>query len=137
MNTYDPRCLVPYLAELGVTYHYPYVHVYVRTCICTYRHMRVYRYDPRCLVPYLAELGVTYHYLSKPIIEMAKTHMDRKRPSLCSFCSRIKRGLLYSCMREVACVCVRVCVCIYIYTHIDVTYFHMYTYICHVYCIYI
>jgi tRNA(Ile)-lysidine synthase TilS/MesJ len=23
-----------------------------------------------------------------------------KRPSLCSFCSRMKRGMLYSCMRE-------------------------------------
>jgi tRNA 2-thiocytidine biosynthesis protein TtcA len=57
-------------------------------------------YDPGPLVPYLEELGVRYHVLSKPIIEMAKTCMDPKRPSLCSFCSRMKRGLLYSCMRE-------------------------------------
>ena len=57
-------------------------------------------YDPWPLVPYLEQLGVRYHMLSKPIIDMAKTCMDPKRPSLCSFCSRMKRGMLYSCMRE-------------------------------------
>ena len=51
-------------------------------------------------MPYLEQLGVRYHMLSKPIIDMAKTCMDPKRPSLCSFCSRMKRGMLYSCMRE-------------------------------------
>ena len=57
-------------------------------------------YDPSALVSYMEHLGVRYHLLSKPIIEMAKTCMDAKRPSLCSFCSRMKRGMLYSCMRE-------------------------------------
>lgn len=57
-------------------------------------------YDPWPLVPYMQALGVRYHMLSKPIIEMAKTCMDAKRPSLCAFCSRMKRGMLYSCMRE-------------------------------------
>ena len=57
-------------------------------------------YDPSPLIPYLASLGVTYHVLSKPIITMAKEKMDPKRPSICSFCSRMKRGMLYSCMRE-------------------------------------
>lgn len=57
-------------------------------------------FNPAPLVPYLKALGVEYHMLSKPIIEMAKAHMDPKRPSLCAFCSRMKRGLLYSCMRE-------------------------------------
>jgi hypothetical protein len=57
-------------------------------------------YDPSPLAAYMAQLGVRYHMLRKPIIEMAKASMDPKRPSLCSFCSRIKRGLLYSCMRE-------------------------------------
>jgi len=57
-------------------------------------------FNPHPLVPYLEALGVKYHMLSKPIIEMAKVHMDPKRPSLCAFCSRMKRGLLYSCMRE-------------------------------------
>jgi len=45
-------------------------------------------------------MGVKYHVLAKPIIEMAKTCIDPKRPSICAFCSRMKRGLLYSCMRE-------------------------------------
>jgi len=57
-------------------------------------------FNPWPLVPYLEALGVKYHMLSKPIIEMAKTHMDPKRPSLCAFCSRMKRGMLYSCMRD-------------------------------------
>merc|ERR1712060_326274 len=45
-------------------------------------------------------LGVDYHFLSKPLIEMAKCHLDPKKPSLCSFCARMKRGMLYSCMKE-------------------------------------
>jgi hypothetical protein len=57
-------------------------------------------YDPSALVCYTSHLGVRYHMLSKPIIEMAKTCMDVKRPSLYSFCSRMKHGMLYSCMRE-------------------------------------
>lgn len=57
-------------------------------------------YNPWPLVPYMEALGVEYHMLSKPIIEMAKTHIDPKRPSICAFCSRMKRGLLYTCMRE-------------------------------------
>ena len=28
-------------------------------------------------------LGVTYHFLSKPLIEMAKCHLDPKKPSIC------------------------------------------------------
>jgi len=27
-------------------------------------------------------------------------HLDPKKPSICSFCARMKRGMLYSCMRE-------------------------------------
>ena len=68
----------------------------------------------------MQQLGVQYHFLSKPIIEMAKTSMDPKRPSLCSFCSRMKRGLLYSWCVSVwvpgcvgVCVCV-LCVCVYV-----------------------
>lgn len=57
-------------------------------------------YNPAPLVPYLAAMGVEYHMLSKPIIELAKTCIDPKRPSICAFCSRMKRGMLYSCMRE-------------------------------------
>lgn len=57
-------------------------------------------FNPHPLTAYLKAMGVQYHMLSKPIIEMAKVHLDPKRPSLCAFCSRMKRGMLYSCMRE-------------------------------------
>ena len=45
----------------------------------------------------MQSLGVTYHYLSEPIVELAKSKMQGD--SLCAFCSRMKRGLLYSCCR--------------------------------------
>lgn len=54
-------------------------------------------YDPSPLIPYLQSLGVTYHYLSEPIVELAKSKLQGD--SLCAFCSRFKRGLLYSCCR--------------------------------------
>ena len=56
-------------------------------------------FDPSYLKTYLAELGVPYFYESHPIAEDAKTRM--KNDSFCSFCSRIKRGMMYStCRRE-------------------------------------
>lgn len=57
-------------------------------------------FAPEPLIDYLKALGVTYHFLSKPLIEMAKCHLDPKKPSICSFCARMKRGMLYTCMRE-------------------------------------
>merc|ERR1719468_694020 len=57
-------------------------------------------YNPAPLREYLEALGVEYHVLQKPLIEMAKTCIDPKKPSICAFCSRMKRGMLYSCMRE-------------------------------------
>ncbi|KAF4679064.1 hypothetical protein FOZ60_015578 [Perkinsus olseni] len=57
-------------------------------------------YSPEPLKRYMEALGVEYHFLSKPLIEMAKNSLDPKKPSLCSFCARMKRGMLYSCMRE-------------------------------------
>ncbi|KAF4652618.1 hypothetical protein FOL47_010996, partial [Perkinsus chesapeaki] len=57
-------------------------------------------YNPEPLKRYMEALGVEYHFLSKPLIEMAKNSLDPKKPSLCSFCARMKRGMLYSCMRE-------------------------------------
>jgi len=57
-------------------------------------------YSPDPLIEYMAALGVPYHFLSKPLIELAKCHLDPKKPSICSFCARMKRGMLYSCMRE-------------------------------------
>jgi hypothetical protein len=56
-------------------------------------------FDPSPLIPYVQSLGVVYHYLSHPIVEMAKSKLQGD--SLCAFCSRFKRGLLYSCCRSV------------------------------------
>jgi hypothetical protein len=55
-------------------------------------------FDPSPMIPYLQSLGVTYHYLSEPIVALAKTKLQGD--SLCAFCSRFKRGLLYSCCRR-------------------------------------
>lgn len=57
-------------------------------------------FSPQPLIEYMKALGVEYHFLSKPLIEMAKCHLDPKKPSICSFCARMKRGMLYTCMRE-------------------------------------
>jgi tRNA 2-thiocytidine biosynthesis protein TtcA len=55
-------------------------------------------FDPSPLIGYCEAMGVTYHYLSEPIVELAKTKMQGD--SLCAFCSRFKRGLLYNCCRD-------------------------------------
>jgi len=55
-------------------------------------------FDPSPMIPYLESLGVEYHYRREPIMDMAKEHMGK--PSYCSFCSRIKRGIMYSTARE-------------------------------------
>lgn len=55
-------------------------------------------FDPSPLIIYCKELGVTYHYLSDGIVDRAKISL--RGDSLCSFCSRAKRGLLYACCRE-------------------------------------
>lgn len=55
-------------------------------------------FDPSSLKPYLASLGVDYFYMKEPILEMADNHMQGD--SYCSFCSRIKRGVMYSTARK-------------------------------------
>jgi tRNA 2-thiocytidine biosynthesis protein TtcA len=55
-------------------------------------------FDPSTMIPYLKELGVEYHYIREPIMDMAKQHMGK--PSYCAFCSRIKRGIMYSTARK-------------------------------------
>jgi selenocysteine lyase/cysteine desulfurase/tRNA(Ile)-lysidine synthase TilS/MesJ len=60
---------------------------------------QVPEYQPHALVDYMASLGVKYHFLSQPIVEIAKSAMTGKQ-SICAFCSRMKRGMLYRCMRE-------------------------------------
>ncbi len=55
-------------------------------------------FDPSPMIPYLNALGVEYHYRREPIMDMAKEHMGKN--SYCAFCSRIKRGVMYSTARE-------------------------------------
>ena len=57
-------------------------------------------YDPSPLSEYLETLGVEYHILQQPIVQAAKTHMTGNKESICSFCARMKRGILYSHMRQ-------------------------------------
>ncbi|GMI13398.1 hypothetical protein TrVE_jg3024 [Triparma verrucosa] len=59
-------------------------------------------FDPSSLIPYVESLGVKYHYVKEAIIEKAQTAgKDGKVvTSLCSFCARMKRGLLYTTARE-------------------------------------
>ena len=55
-------------------------------------------YDPTPLKPYVESLGLTHYLESQPVMEQAKGHMDGD--SFCSFCSRMRRGILYRLMRE-------------------------------------
>jgi hypothetical protein len=58
------------------------------------------QYDPSPLKKYFAALGVPYFYESHPILATAKTAMEGKKASICSYCARMKRGILYTCMRR-------------------------------------
>jgi tRNA(Ile)-lysidine synthase TilS/MesJ len=56
-------------------------------------------FDPHSLTRYYEEIGVRWYYAEQPIMEQAKEHMDGD--SFCSYCSRMKRGIMYStCRRE-------------------------------------
>jgi selenocysteine lyase/cysteine desulfurase/tRNA(Ile)-lysidine synthase TilS/MesJ len=55
-------------------------------------------FDPSPLKAYMKSLGIPYFYLSTPIMERAKTEMEGT--SICAYCSRMKRGTLYTCCRH-------------------------------------
>lgn len=55
-------------------------------------------YDPRPLIPYLASLGVPYFFEQQDILQQAADIGDLN--SICSFCSRMKRGRIYACARR-------------------------------------
>ncbi len=55
-------------------------------------------FDPSPLKAYVADLGIPYYYRSQPIAKLAEEHMQRD--SFCAFCSRMRRGILYSTARE-------------------------------------
>ena len=63
-------------------------------------------YNPRPLQHYFAQLGVTHFYESQPIVATARQCMLGKargkgvKVSICAFCARMKRGMLYSCLRR-------------------------------------
>lgn len=55
-------------------------------------------YDPKPLIPYLASLGVHYLYEEQSILDQA-ANLENGCSSVCSFCSRMKRGRLYAAAR--------------------------------------
>ncbi len=56
-------------------------------------------FDPGPLRNYYDSLGLPWFYEQQPIMEQAKEHMDGD--SFCAYCSRMKRGIIYStCRRE-------------------------------------
>ncbi len=55
-------------------------------------------FDPSRLKNYLAELNIPYFYESHDMTKQAEEQM--KKDSFCSFCSRMKRGIMYSTARR-------------------------------------
>jgi tRNA 2-thiocytidine biosynthesis protein TtcA len=58
-------------------------------------------FDPSPLKDYVPALGIPYYFRPEPIVEWAKDHMQGD--SFCAFCSRMRRGTLYSTAREHGC----------------------------------
>ena len=58
-------------------------------------------FDPRPLKGYMEGLGVPYFYLQEPIMDRAKGG-ELQGTSICAYCARMKRGLLYACCRNPA-----------------------------------
>ncbi len=55
-------------------------------------------FDPASLIPFYQEMGIHYHLQQQPIMAQAKESMDGD--SFCSYCSRMKRGIMYTTCRE-------------------------------------
>ncbi|CAA6819162.1 MAG: tRNA(Cytosine32)-2-thiocytidine synthetase [uncultured Thiotrichaceae bacterium] len=55
-------------------------------------------FDPSPLIPYVESLGLPYYFQQEAIVEMAQKHMDND--SYCAFCSRMKRGIMYTTARD-------------------------------------
>jgi len=57
-------------------------------------------FDPSPLKGYLAQLGVPYFYRAQPIAKEAERHAEENGFSFCAYCSRMKRGILYTTLRD-------------------------------------
>lgn len=57
-------------------------------------------FDPKPLMEYCEKIGVKYHYESQAVIDRARVHMTSGHISICSWCSRMKRGILYNTCRK-------------------------------------
>lgn len=55
-------------------------------------------FNPEALKSYYDTIQITYHYRSQPIMAQAQQNMDGD--SFCAYCSRMKRGIMYSTCRE-------------------------------------
>lgn len=55
-------------------------------------------FNPSVLKSYMDQWEVPYFYQSQPIMEQAKQNMNND--SFCAYCSRVKRGIMYSTLRE-------------------------------------
>ena len=58
----------------------------------------VVEYKPQPLIPYMQSLNVPYFLESDALVERARLSMQKN--SICSFCSRMKRGMIYNCARK-------------------------------------
>ncbi|HIJ35279.1 MAG TPA: tRNA 2-thiocytidine biosynthesis protein TtcA, partial [Gammaproteobacteria bacterium] len=55
-------------------------------------------FKPAVLREYMASLGVTWFMVEQPIMAQAENHM--KGDSYCSWCARMKRGVMYTTLRR-------------------------------------
>lgn len=55
-------------------------------------------FDPSPLRSYMASLSVPYFYERQPLMERAMQHMNKD--SYCSWCARMKRGVMYATARR-------------------------------------
>lgn len=55
-------------------------------------------FDPSPLKSYMEGFGIKYFYQSQPIMQRATRHMGKD--SYCSFCARMKRGIMYATARR-------------------------------------
>lgn len=55
-------------------------------------------YDPSPLIAYMKKLEIPYFFESDSIMANAKKNMQNN--SICSYCARMKRGMIYNCARR-------------------------------------